>query len=342
MNVFGRLFRITIFGESHGPGVGIVIDGTPAGIPLQTKHFKKDLSRRKSGKRGTTERSESDIPELKSGIFKGKTTGSPLMIYIANRDIRPQDYSCLKHRPRPGHADLTSYYKSGGYNDYRGAGHLSGRLTAALVAGGVVAKKIIKPTQVKARILEIGGFLDIDNAIAKALKERDSVGGIIECRASPIPLGLGEPFFDSVESMISHLIFSIPGIKGIEFGSGFAAARMKGSEYNDLILDVKGKTATNHSGGINGGVTNGNPLIFRIAARPPATISKPQMTINLRTGKKEKLTIKGRHDACFALRLPVVVEAATSIVLADLMLQEQKIPRIWRKDATDRKNKKTD
>jgi len=342
MNVFGCLFRITIFGESHGPGVGIVIDGTPAGIPLQAKHFKKDLNRRKSGKRGTTERSESDIPELKSGIFKGKTTGSPLMIYIANRDIRPLDYSYLKHRPRPGHADLTSYYKFGGFNDYRGAGHLSGRLTAGLVAAGVVAKKIIEPTQVEARILEIGGSGDIDNTIAKALKEGDSVGGIIECRASPIPVGLGEPFFNSIESVLSHLLFSIPGIKGIEFGSGFAAARMKGSEYNDLFLDSQGKTVSNHCGGINGGITNGNPLVFRIAARPPATIGQPQKTINLLTGKEERLTIKGRHDACFALRLPVIVEAATSIVLADFMLQEHKIPRIWRKNATLRKNKKTD
>ncbi len=231
---------------------------------------------------------------------------------------------------RPGQADLTAWVKFGGFNDYRGGGAFSGRLTIGLVAAGIVAKKLIRPVEVAAVLLEAGGSIDIEGSVAAALSEGDSVGGVIECRAAGLPPGLGEPFFDSVESLVSHLAFSIPGIKGIEFGAGFAGSRMRGSAYNDPIVSSTGETATNNAGGINGGITNGNALVFRVAVRPTASISKPQAYIDMETGKSRKLSVSGRHDACFALRAPVIVEAATATVIADLMLLEQKISRIQR------------
>jgi chorismate synthase len=328
MNSFGRLFRISIYGESHGAELGILIDGCPAGLPLKEKDLEKDLSRRKSGMRGTTTRLEGDIPIIKSGVFKSRTTGAPILISFQNANINSRDYDSLKDIPRPGHADFTSHKKYGGYNDFRGGGHFSGRLTLGLVAAGVIAKKIIKPIKIEASISEIGGSKNIKEALDKAIKYKDSIGGIITCEAKNIPVGLGEPFFDSVESLISHMIFSIPAVKGIEFGSGFRAAKMTGSEHNDPIIDNQGTTETNHAGGINGGITNGNPLVFRIAIKPTSSISLPQKSINLSTGTTTQLIIKGRHDTCIALRVPVIVESATAIVLADLMLQEQKINRI--------------
>lgn len=328
MNSFGRLFRISIYGESHGKEVGILIDGCPAGFSLDEVDFEKDLLRRKSGAKGTTPRLESDRPYIKSGLFKGKTTGAPMLITFENTDVRSRDYDSLKDVPRPGHADFTAREKYGGFNDYRGGGFFSGRITLGLVAAGVVAKKIIEPVTVKADLIEAGGDTNIERAVDKAIETKDSIGGIIKCEADHIPSGLGEPFFDSMESIISHMIFSIPAVKGIEFGAGFGAARMRGSEHNDLIIDTGGKTGTNHAGGINGGITNGNPIIFRVVVKPTSSISLPQRTINLKTEKRTDLVIEGRHDTCIALRVPVVVECATAIVLADLMLQEQKIPRV--------------
>ncbi len=327
MNSFGRLFRISIYGESHGKEVGILIDGCPAGFSLDEADFEKDLLRRKSGARGTTPRLESDRPYIKSGLFKGKTTGAPMLITFENTDVRSRDYDSLKDVPRPGHADFAAREKYGGFNDYRGGGFFSGRITLGVVTAGVVAKKIIKPITVKATLIEAGGDTNIERAVDKAIEIKDSIGGIIKCEANHVPSGLGEPFFDSVESVISHMIFSIPAVKGIEFGAGFGAARMRGSEHNDLIIDTGGKTGTNHAGGINGGITNGNPITFRVVVKPTSSISLPQRTINLKTGKLTDLVIEGRHDTCIALRVPVVVECATAIVLADLMLQEQKIPR---------------
>ena len=328
MNSFGKLFRISIYGESHGKEVGILIDGCPAGLSLDEADFEKDLLRRKSGAKGTTPRLESDRPYIKSGLFKGKTTGAPMLITFENTDVRSRDYDSLKDVPRPGHADFTAREKYGRFNDYWGGGFFSGRLTLGVVTAGVVAKKIIEPVTVKATLIEAGGDKNIDRAVNKAIKIKDSIGGIIKCEANHVPSGLGEPFFDSVESVISHMIFSIPAVKGIEFGAGFGAARMRGSEHNDLIIDTGGKTETNHAGGINGGITNGNPIIFRIVVKPTSSISLPQRTINLKTGKRTDLVIEGRHDTCIAMRVPVVVECATAIMLADLMLQEQKIPRI--------------
>lgn len=328
MNSFGRIFRVSILGESHGEQVGVVIDGCPAGLELAPEDFADDLARRRGGGQFTTTRKEADEPLIVSGLFDGVTTGAPLTILFQNRDIRSKDYFALKNTPRPGHADLTAYLKSGGWNDYRGGGHFSGRLTLGLTAAGVVAKKLLEGVVITAGILEIGGMKQPAKALLDAEKEGDSLGGLIECTATGLPAGLGEPFFDSAESLISHIVFAIPGIKGIEFGLGFAAAGMKGSEVNDALLDKKGKSATNHAGGINGGITNGNPVVFRIAARPTPSIRVSQQTVNLETGKKTEITVTGRHDTCFALRLPPVVEGVTAIVLADLMLLEGKLPRV--------------
>ncbi len=320
MNTFGSLFRIHIFGESHGGIVGISIDGCPPGIAIEAKDFQIDLGRRKSGAKGSTPRVESDEPRFISGIFNGKSTGAPLTILFENNNRNSKDYDSLIKHPRPGHADFTAMKKYGGFADYRGGGHFSGRLTLPLVAAGVVAKKIIKPLHISAQLTEAGGIADIEAAIEKALASKDSIGGIIECKASNMPIGLGEPFFNSVESLISHLVFSIPAVKGIEFGSGFQAAKMTGSQHNDNILDKKGTTETNNSGGINGGLSNGNDLLFRVAIKPTSSIGSPQQTLNLSSGKVEELQIQGRHDSCIALRVPPVIEAVTAIALADLLM----------------------
>ena len=332
MNSCGRLFRVSVIGESHGACVGAVIDGCPAGISLSAEDLLADIARRKSGATGTTPRTEEDKPKIVSGVFNGKTTGAPILIEFENRDTDSTTYERIKNTPRPGHADFVAHAKFGRFNDYRGGGHFSGRLTLGLVAAGAIAKKMVAPVRVEANLTEAGGSKDENNikkSIESAMQDNDSVGGIIECRASGIPIGLGEPFFDSVESLISHTIFSIPAVKGIEFGAGFACARMRGSECNDEIIDTEsGKTKSNNSGGINGGITNGNELVFRVEVKPTSSIAKEQQTVDLRTGKPAELSIQGRHDACIALRAPVVIEAATAIVLADLMLLEQKIKRV--------------
>jgi chorismate synthase len=330
MNSFGRLYRVSLFGESHGPAVGVLIDGCPAGVPLAEKDFDGDLGRRRAGAKGTTPRTEPDRPELLSGVFRGKTTGAPVLIRFENMAQDSAAYEAIKDTPRPGHADFTGWKKSGGFNDYRGGGHFSGRLTLGLVAAGVLAKKVIRPVTVEARIVEAGGSADIGAAVDSAVEEQDSIGGIVACEARKVPAGLGEPFFDSVESLLSHVIFAIPAVRAIEFGAGFEAARMKGSVHNDPIISPDGKTATNHAGGINGGITNGNSLVFRVAVKPTSSISRLQKTVNLKTGKAAEIAVAGRHDTCIALRVPVVVEAAAAIVLADLMLLEQLVPRVFR------------
>ncbi len=330
MNSFGRLFRVSIFGESHGESVGIVVDGCPAGMPLTVANFLPDLERRKGGtQKGTTPRQEEDLPIFKSGIFNNKTTGAPITILFENKNIRSGDYEKQRDVPRPGHADFVAHKKFAGFEDYRGSGHFSGRLTVALVAAGVIAKKILNKIKITSSILEIGGEKDLEKGLQKAIGAKDSIGGIIECRAEGLPVGLGEPFFDSAESLLSHLVFAIPAVRGVEFGTGFAAAKMFGSEHNDAIENLEGKTRTNHAGGIVGGLTNGNELVFRIAIKPTSSTPKEQNTLNWQTGKVENASVKGRHDLCIALRVPVILEAITAVVLADLMMLEQRIPRIF-------------
>jgi chorismate synthase len=328
MNTFGKLFRISIFGESHGVSVGIVIDGVPAGIHLMANDFKTDLARRKSGSKGTTPRTEADEPHIMSGVFNDFTTGAPVFVLFDNTNTRSHDYSFLKETPRPGHADYVASQKFGGYEDYRGGGHFSGRLTLGIIAAGVIAKKIINPVNVESKLIEAGGSPDIENAVDKAVKNNDSIGGIVETIATHMPIGLGEPFFDSVESVISHFVFAIPATKGIEFGSGFAAAHMTGSKHNDKFISKTGKTDTNYAGGINGGISNGNDLVFRVAVKPTSSTHQKQHTMNMITGQMTDLEIEGRHDTCIALRIPVIIEAATSIVLADFMLQSQNVKRV--------------
>lgn len=326
MNSFGRNFRVQIFGQSHGEYVGIVIDGCPPAITITPDDFTKDIERRKPGAKGTTPRKEDDIPEIISGVFNEKSTGAPMTILFKNNNTRSVDYEKQKAVPRPGHADFVAHKKFKGFEDFRGGGHFSGRLTVALVAAGVVAKKVLgsfpddKKIEIHSDILEIGGEKDTEKGLQKAIEAKDSVGGIVECKVSNLPIGLGEPFFDSAESLISHAVFSIPAVKGIEFGAGFAAAKMFGSEHNDSLINADGTTATNNAGGIVGGITNGNELVFRIVVKPTSSTPKVQETLNTDTGKVEPFSVKGRHDLCIALRVPVVLEAVTAIVLADLMI----------------------
>ncbi|MDD2595967.1 MAG: chorismate synthase [Bacteroidales bacterium] len=360
MNEFGTNFKISIFGASHAANVGIRISGVPAGIPLCREDFIQDILRRKSGAKGTTSRIEDDIPAILNGVSEempvadsgrvtgsgpsgvtgsnpfgittSHTTGEEIIISFENKNIRPQDYSQFKDVPRPGHADYTASVKYGtgrpGFDntDFMGGGFFSGRMTLPLVAAGVVAKKVISPVRVEAKISEIGGipydrWEKIEQLLDLTAMEGDSLGGIIECTCIGVPAGIGEPFFNSLESLISHAVFSIPGIRAIEFGDGFKSARMKGSGHNDCFMYASGHTATNGCGGINGGISNGNPVVFRVAVKPTSSISKAQETFNFATGQMAELSAAGRHDTCFALRVPPVVEAVTACVIADLMVE---------------------
>lgn len=497
MNSFGMLFRISIFGESHGECVGITIDGCPAGLPLTAEDMLPDLERRKGGQgKGTTPRKEDDYPLIKSGVFNGMTTGFPITILFENKNTRSEDYDKQRSIPRPGHADWVAHQKFGGHEDYRGGGHFSARLTTGIVAAGAIAKKLLMlgvsyygetspltPLQgrgetggslkpgymttpveswtflaefarqnrknatpaedklwqeirnrkihgfkfrrqhpingfipdfvclpkkliieidgayhdeadqkkydelrtkwlaatkysilrftndevidntervvetignfllsesgspsplerelegevfpstiiINAYVSEIAGEKDLEQGLQKAIDAKDSVGGLVECRVSGLPVGLGEPYFDSLESALAHIVFAIPAVRGIEFGTGFAAAKMFGSEHNDAIEDMEGTTRTNHAGGVVGGISNGNELVFRLAVKPTSSTPKEQNSLNWETGTTEDFTIKGRHDLCVALRAPVIVEAVTAIVLADFMLLHQQIKRV--------------
>jgi chorismate synthase len=490
VNAFGRLFRISIFGESHGECVGITLDGCPAGLSLSAEDLLPDLERRKGGQqKGTTPRQEEDYPIFKSGVFNGKTTGFPITILFENKNIRSEDYQQQRSIPRPGHADWVAHQKFGGHEDYRGGGHFSARLTAGIVAAGAIAKKLLslaetspqtplqkrgasgdpvspgyitnspdnwkhlsvfakqnrknptaaesklweevrnrkihgckfrrqhpvngfipdficlenkliveidgeyhneeeqkkydeirtkwlaagnyrmlrfsnvevlnntgnvierignellsgsnppsplerelegevkKSITIYAEVTEIAGEKDLEKGLQKAIDAKDSAGGIVECRVTGLPAGLGEPYFDSIESALAHLVFAIPAVRGIEFGTGFAAARMFGSEHNDAIENIDGKTKTNHAGGVVGGISNGNELVFRLAVKPTSSTPKLQNSLNWETGELEDFSIKGRHDLCVALRAPVIVEAVTALVLADFMLLEQQLKR---------------
>ena len=342
MNTFGRRYRVSIFGESHGEMIGVTLDGVPAGLELSEQDFAADILRRKSGAKGTTPRIEADQPIIVSGVFEGHTTGAPLTIVFKNTNTHSSDYSLFAAMPRPGHADLTAALKWDDCQDPRGGGHFSGRLTLPVVAAGVVAKKMLADltildetpcNAVNAEIVELGGIAlkDISasqdmmipaewqDAIDQAIKDGDSLGAVVECTVPDIDPGYGEPFWDSVESQLAHAVLAIPGVRAIEFGDGFAAAAMKGSEHNDPI-GPDGRPLKNGAGGVNGGITNGAPIKFRVAFKPTASIRKAQQTFNFATGQMDSLEVPGRHDVCFALRAPVVVEAMTAIVLADLAL----------------------
>ncbi len=329
MNSIGTIFKVHIFGESHGPVVGIVIDGCPPGIPITAADFEADIERRKGGiQKGTTPRKEDDIPVFLSGVFNDTTTGAPITITFANNNTRSADYEKLRSFPRPGHADFVASQKFNGFEDYRGGGHFSGRLTVCLVGAGVLAKKVLTQLEpaihIEGSLQEIGGETDIEKGLQKAIDAKDSIGGIVACVVKGLPIGLGEPFFSSAESLISEAVFAIPAIKGIEFGAGFAAAKMFGSQHNDSLENKDGKTTTNFAGGIVGGITNGNDLVFRVAVKPTSSTPKDQETLNISSGAVETFSVKGRHDLCIALRVPVVLEAVTAIVLADLLMLKKR------------------
>ena len=322
-NSFGNRFKIEIYGGSHTESLGVVISGVPAGIPLTESDFEADINRRRSGAKGTTPRKEGDVPHIVSGTKAGVTTGDKLEVVFYNENTRSGDYDRLRNHPRPSHADLTARHKYGEQFDLRGGGIFSGRMTLLFVAAGVVAKKITANATYSSAIVELGGCADssqFEAVVAAAQRDGDSVGGVIECTVTGAGRDLGEPFFDSVESVAAHLLFSVPAVKGVEFGSGFAGVALRGSERNDRIIDAVGTTATNHEGGINGGITNGNPIVVRVAIKPTPSIAQPQDTYNFVSQSVEPLTIGGRHDACIVLRASVVIEAVMAIALAELTL----------------------
>lgn len=353
--VWGNNIKISIFGESHGNAIGINIDGLPAGFEIDMDKVLSEMNRRAPGKNAmSTARKESDLPEILSGYFEGKTTGTPLCAIIRNSDTRSKDYSKTKDYMRPGHADFTGYMRYSGFNDYRGGGHFSGRITANLVFAGAICKQILEKEGIfiGAHISSIKDIKDkdfnstniskeeivnlrnkelplIDESLSENIKhtilqakyDGDSVGGSIECAVIGINPGVGNPFFDSVESTLAHLMFSVPAVKGIEFGKGFEMAKMFGSECNDEYYYDKDKvkTTTNNNGGILGGITNGMPILFKVAIKPTASIIKEQNTIDIKTNKNVKFRVEGRHDPCIVQRAVPVIEAVTAIGLLDLI-----------------------
>ena len=359
MNSFGRLFRISIFGESHGEAVGVTLDGVPAGLELDETSFEKDLGRRKSGKRGTTPRKESDTPHLLTGVFNGRTTGAPLTILFHNENTLSGDYKNLITHPRPSHSDWVAIQKFRGFADYRGGGHFSGRVTAALVAGGAIVLDALSragidisthiarcagisdtpfalddpaalAAQAEALVGKPEGFALLDTTVEEPMKaairadgaDGDSVGGILETAILGLPAGLGEPYFDSVESLLAHAAFSIPAVKGIEFGTGFGFADLRGSAANDAFrMDEVGRvvTRTNHNAGLNGGISNGMPVVFRTVVKPTPSIYKRQDTVDYVARKNATLSIQGRHDPCIVPRAAIVQTCTAALVVGDLM-----------------------
>jgi chorismate synthase len=325
MNSFGRIFNVQIFGESHGSLVGVTINGVPPGVAIQTSDFDTALERRKGTHIiGTTPRKEADTPILQTGVYNNYTTGAPLQIVFENKNVRSQDYEQQQHIPRPSHADWTAHYKFNGFNDSRGGGHFSARLTTGIVAAGVVAQKILATwgydIHIQTHFITVGNKPTVEEGIAFAIAQKDSVGAVIRCQITNVPAGLGEPFWDSVESVLAHAMFAIPAVKGIEFGAGFAAATMLGKQHNDSIIDNKGTTATNHAGGIVGGITNGNNIIFQLAFKPTASTPQMQESFDFKAQKMARFSIKGRHDLCVALRAPIIIEAMATLVLLDLIM----------------------
>lgn len=315
---------MTIFGASHADSVGVVLEGVPIGLRLVDEDFTRDLNRRKPQGVGETPRSEEDRPTIVGVDALGCVVDGRVEISFQNRNRRSADYSSLKNHPRPSHADLTQRLKYGEEYNLAGGGIASGRMTVALVAAGVVAKRVLGDIEFSSRLVSVGGESNaelFDEIVADARRAGDSVGGVVECRVAGVPACWGEPFFDSVESVISHLVFSIPGVKGVEFGDGFDAATKRGSERNDCIINALGETLTNNEGGINGGISNGNDIVVRVAIKPTPSIARSQLSFDFERGEVTELSIGGRHDACIARRAMVVVEAMVAYALADLKLQ---------------------
>ncbi len=367
-NTFGHSFRITTWGESHGRAVGVIIDGCPSGLDISEREIQEDLNKRRPGGRLATERREKDRVRILSGLFNGKTLGTPLSMIVDNLDVDSGPYEPLRDTPRPGHADF-SWEAKYGIRDWRGGGRASARETLGRVAAGAIAKKLLSRVlgvSVLAYSLEIGGvssdvrlvnkegFLvgdisemkgivysnpvrtldlkkakEMEKAISEARLNRDSVGGLIECVIAGVPTGLGEPVFDKLNADLAKAVVSIPAVKGVEFGAGFGVAKKRGSEINDEFIYKDGKiqTKTNHAGGINGGISNGMPIVLRVAVKPTSSIGRPQKTINIKTKKKTEIEITGRHDPCIVPRAVPVVESMVSLVLADHGLRSGLIPR---------------
>ena len=350
-NTFGNVLTVTLFGESHGPETGCVLDGLPAGFAVDEELLKADMAKRQGLPELSTARRETDEVRIVSGLYNGRTTGTPLTILIANRDVRRSDYEELADKPRPSHADYTQFVRYQGYADRSGGGHFSARLTAPLTAAGSLLKQMLaaQGIRVGTHVLSLGDLCDhrfdalapviselagknppvLDDAVLDEMKAAvaaakaagDSLGGVLETAVCGLPAGVGEPFFDTVEGHLAKAMFAIPGVKGIEFGAGFGFAGMKGSAANDPFVNKDGviRTDTNHSGGINGGLTNGMPVLFRTVYRPTPSIARPQKTITLSDGKETILTIQGRHDPAIVLRAPAVQDAVTCLVIGDLL-----------------------
>lgn len=359
-NSFGKLFTITSFGESHGRCVGAIVDGCPAGLAITEDDIQRELDRRKpGGSIASTRRVEEDKVEILSGIYNGTTTGAPISLVIWNRDIDSREYERIRFLPRPGQADYTAFMKYGGFNDFRGGGRFSGRITATFVMGGAIAKKLLNLANIEilAHTTEIGGIKaepkefdeirkniqknplrcadlkaaeEMARAILKVKKEGDSLGGIIEGIALNVPVGLGEPVFDTLDGELAKAILAIPAVKGVEFGLGFSAAGKKGSENNDPFTIKNGKiiTETNNAGGILGGISNGMPVVIRVAIKPTPSIAKSQQTVNIKDMTGSSLSVRGRHDACIVPRAVVVVESMMAVTLCDLAMRAGIIPRV--------------
>ncbi|MCK4387733.1 MAG: chorismate synthase [Dehalococcoidia bacterium] len=359
-NSLGKLFAITSFGESHGRCVGVVIDGCPAGLAITEKDIQREVNRRKPGaSMGATRRVEEDVVEILSGVFNGRATGAPICLLVWNENVDSSEYEKVRFLPRPGHADYTAFMKYGGFNDFRGGGRFSGRITATFVMAGAVAKKLLDLSgiEVLAHTVEIGGIkaesrglsevrenvvknevrcadLEAGEAmyavIEKARVEGDSVGGIIEAVAVNVPVGLGEPVFDTLEGELAKALFAIPAVKGVEFGSGFSAAKKRGSENNDPFIIRNGKivTATNNAGGILGGISNGMPIVAKVAIKPPSSIAKTQETVDVKNMESASLEVRGRHDVCIVPRAVPVVEAMVRVTLCDFAMRAGIIPRV--------------
>lgn len=322
MNSFGKLFKVSVYGESHGPSIGVLIDGVKPGIKLDYELIDEFLNKRRPNYLGSTPRKEKDIYTIESGVFNDVTTGTPLLVNIKNENIKSKDYKTIEDIYRPSHTDFVAKAKYKGYNNLPGSSHFSGRITAGLVVAGAIAKMHTN-YEIESEIIKVGALNDlseIDDYIAGIKDEKDSIGAVIRLKAKNVEAGLGEPFFGSADSVIAAIMYSVPAVKGVSFGTGFRGVVLKGSEFNDSYLDKDGKTKTNHAGGINGGITNGNEVVVNVFIKPASSIGKPQKTFNFKTNEMDTLEIEGRHDSFIAKRAMIVLESALHIALCDLKL----------------------